>query len=302
MASTLLQLIQQAAGEMGLPVPTTVASNLSQDTSQQLALLNSVGNELQRQYIWQHSVVEYRFTTEYVTQTGTTTTGSPIITGLASTIGLNGTYNVIGTGINTDVYVLTNDSASQVTLTQASTASGTVTLNFCKVKYAYPGDYDRQIDRTHWDKTKHWEMLGPQTPQQWQFLKSGFISTGPRIRYRTSGGYFQIWPAISSAEYLGFEYISSFWVNSTGSFAPDKSAFTVDTDTCSFPDRLMVVGLKLKYFQTKGFDTSALVKEYQMQLDISKANDGGSQTLSMSPRLSQLLISVDQIPDSGYGS
>jgi hypothetical protein len=31
-----------------------------------------------------------------------------------------------------------------------------------------------------------------------------------------------------------------------------KNSFTVDTDTCIFPDRLMVLGLKHKYYQAKG--------------------------------------------------
>jgi hypothetical protein len=74
-----------------------------------------------------------------------------------------------------------------------------------------PSDYDRKIDRTDWDKTKHWEMLGPETAQQWEWLLSGYISTGPRIRYRIFGGYFQIWPMVTTADTLGFEYVSNAW-------------------------------------------------------------------------------------------
>jgi len=49
----MLQLIQQATGEMGLAVPTYVAGNTNQDTVQQLALINAAGRELSRQYPWQ---------------------------------------------------------------------------------------------------------------------------------------------------------------------------------------------------------------------------------------------------------
>lgn len=296
----MLQLIQQASGEMGLAVPTFVAGNTQQDVVQQLSLLNAVGYELQRQFDWQKSAVEYRFTTQYLTTTGTTTSGSAVVTGLGSTTGLDSTYSAIGTGINQDTYVLTNDSSSQVTLTQAATASGTVTMNFCKTKYAAPADYDRAVDRTQWDKSKHWEMLGPETPQQWQWLKSGYISTGPRVRYRQIGGTFQIWPPISTHEYLGFEYISKYWARDNAGVA--KAAFTADTDTSIFSDRLLVLGLKLKYFEAKGFDTTAYYRDYIRELDISKANDAGSQTLSFAPRLSSVLIGVQNIPDSNYGS
>jgi hypothetical protein len=297
--ATVLQLVQQACAEMGLPVPTSLAGNTSPDAIQLLGLINAVGYELQREFPWQALNVEYRFTTQFQETTGTLTNGSPVVTGIADTAGLDTTYQVVGTGINTDVYVLSVDSATQVTLTQPSTADGAQTLYFCKTKYTFPSDYDRPIDRTQWDKSKHWEMLGPETPQQWQWLKSGYISTGPRIRFRPMGGFFQVWPPISSAEYLGFEYISSNWARDNTGTA--KGSFTADTDTCIFPDRLMVLGLKLKYFESKQFDTTAHYRNWLSQLDIAKANDAGSQTLSMSPRAADFLINWWNIPDSGYG-
>lgn len=302
MSSTCLQLVQQAAGEMGLSVPNYVVGNTSLDTVQQLALINAVGNELQREFIWQHSTVPYRFSAAFLATTGNTVNGSPVITNIPSTSTLSTLWQATGTGINYNVNILSVDSATQVTMDQPCTATGTgVALNFGQVKYTLPAGYDRPVDRTQWDVSKHWEMLGPMTAQQWQNLISGWIATGPRICYRMLGGYFQIWPVQTSADLLGFEYISSYWVNSTGVFAPDKSSFTVDTDTCAFPDRVMVLGLKKKYFEAKGFDTTALAKDYQQQVSIAFANDMGSATLSMAPRRNDYLINWNNIPDSGYG-
>jgi hypothetical protein len=298
----MLQLIQQATGELGLAVPTLVAGSTAQDTIQQLALLNAVGYELQRQFDWQALCTEYRFTTSYLTTTGTWTTSAATVTGIPTTAALAAnTWLASGTGIPQDTYIQSVDSGTQVTLTQTPTAAGTAaTINFSKTKYALPSDYDRLIDRTEWDKSKHWEMLGPESPQQWQFLKSGYIATGPRLRFRVMGNYFQIWPGVTTSEYLGFEYVSKNWVSSAS--GTGKSSFTVDTDTCAFPDRLMVLGLKLKYWEIKGFDTTALYRDYITQLDIAKATDRGSKTLSMNPRLTEVLISANNIPDSGFGS
>ena len=301
MSSTLLQLIQQATGELGLTVPNSVAGNSSTDTVQQLALLNALGNEIQREFEWQALDKEYRLTTQYLVTTGDLSANSAVITNLASTTGLDSTYMVTGTGINQDTYIVSVDSATQVTLSQAASASGTsVSLTFGKTKYSLPSDFDRQINRTHFDKSKRWEMLGPESAQQWQWLKSAYISTGPRIRYRILGGYFQIWPILSTPEYLGFEYISNGWVTSAS--GTTKSSFTVDTDTCIFPDRLMVLGLKMKYFEIKGFDATAFTRDFQDQLSIAKANDAGAATLSFSPRISSVLIGWENVPDSGYGS
>lgn len=296
--TTLLQLIQDARGELGLSQPLLVVGSSDLDITQWLALANAVGGELQRKFQWQNLFVEYRFTTQFLETTGTTTSGSTVVTGLGDTTGLDSTYMVVGTGVNQDTYVSSVDSATQVTMSQAATASGTVDLVFCKTKYAFPADYDRPVDRTQWDKSKHWEMLGPETPQQWQWLKSGYIATGPRIRFRPMSGYFQIWPAVSTAEYLGMEYVSKYWVRDSGGTA--KGRFTADTDTCIFPDRLMIDGLKVMYQRAKGLGTE-YVDDYNEQLSIAQGNDAGSPTLSMSPRLSSVLINWENIPDSGYG-
>jgi hypothetical protein len=146
-------------------------------------------------------------------------------------------------------------------------------------------------------------MLGPESAQQWQWLKSSYISTGPRVRYRLLGDYFQIWPMLSSNEYLGFEYVSNKWVTASGTTTgPDKTSFTVDTDTCIYPDRLMVLGLKLKYFSIKGFDTTDLRRDFEDQLALAKTHDSGAATLSFAPRPSGVLVGYENIPDSNYGS
>ena len=308
MSSTMLQLIQQATGEMGLSVPSSVAGNQTQDVVQCLALLNAVGYELQRQFTWQTITKEYRFTTQFLQTTGTWTVTASTVTAIPTTAALGAnTWMVMGTGIPQDCYIQSVDGPHQVTLSQTPNAAGTnATITFCQSKYAMPADFDRLIDRTNWDKSKHWEMLGPETPQQWQWLKSGYISTGPRIRFRPLGGYFQVWPMLGTNEYLGFEYVSNQWVLSVAAQAagpePDKASFTIDTDKCAFPDRLMVLGLKVKYFQAKGFDYSAFGAQYQAELSIAKADDAGAPTLSMAPRISQVLIGWENIPDSNYGT
>jgi hypothetical protein len=299
--TTMLALVQQATAEMGLSVPTYVAGNTTQDVVQQLALLNAVGYEIQRGYIWQALNKAHIFTVDVITITGDTTSGSSNITNASSIVGIDTTYQVSGDGINQATYVNSAPSGSTIALSQPATATATgTTFTLTKVKYSMPSDYDRQIDRTHWDKSKHWEMLGPETAQQWEWLISGYISTGPRIRYRIFGGYFQIWPAVAVNETLGFEYISNGWAADASGTA--KTSFTVDTDTCIFPDRLMVLGLKLKYFEIKGFDTTSLYRDYISQLGIAHANDSGSPTLSMAPRLSSILIGYENIPDTGYGT
>ena len=299
MASTLLQLVQQATGEMGLNQPTQVVGNTSSDVIQLYSLINSVGYEVQRDHNWEALDKEYRFYTVYTTLTCTLVENSTTVITVEDCSSLSNLYIVTGTGINQDTYVNTVLDPHTLTLSQAATQSGVYTLYFSQAKYPLPSDWDRQVDRTHYDKSKRWEMMGPTDAQQWQFLKSSYISTGPRIRYRILGGYFQIWPAMNTDEYLGLEYMSNLWA--TSSAGVPQSSFLNDSDTCVFPDRLMVTALKKKYFEIKGFDATAFTRDYLQQLSFAKANDSGSATLSFAPTPGSILIGFENIPDANYG-
>ena len=300
MSSTMLQLVNQVQSELNLAITPNVSGNPSQDTQQILALMNASGYELTKEYDWQCLENEYRFYTNYLTTTGTATTGSYVLTGLASTTGLNSNYSITGYNIAQDTYVVSVDSATQVTISQKASGTGIGQINFSQTIYPLPDDFETITDRTQWDKTKHWEMLGPEDAQQWQWLKSGYISTGPRMRWRILGSTFQVWPPMTTQEYLGFEYRSKGWArNASGDV---KNSFTQDSDTTVFDDRIMVLYTKLKYFQIKSFDTTALTQDYQRYLSIAKANDKGSPNLSFAPYPTKVLIGWANIPDTGYGS
>src|SRR5689334_18472426 len=145
--TTALQLVQQATGEMGLAVPTVVAGSTSQDTIQQLALLNAVGYEVARQYPWQALTKQNIFTVSFTTLVGDTTINSSTVSNIASTAGIDTNYQISGTGINQATYVSAVPSGTTLTLSQPATSTNTgATFNLCKVKYAMPSDYDRQID------------------------------------------------------------------------------------------------------------------------------------------------------------
>ena len=306
MAATLLALCQQSSREMGINAPSTIISNTAQYAISLLNLINGVGQQLVTEHPWQGIDIEYRFTTVYYQYTATTVSGSVNISALSSTTGLTSTptyFAVTGTGIPADTY-LVSVSAGPATgvLSRAATASGTVTLTFAQIRYAFPSDFDRLVDDTDWDKSTNWPIYGPETAQQWQYLKSGLVSTSPLYRFRQFGSLFQVWPNLNTNDYIGFEYISNYWVAATGA-ALSKNAFSVDTDTCIFPDRLMICGLKYRFAQSQGMERAKdYAMEWTRQLNIAKSADAGSQKLSMAPRMGRTLIGFDNVPDSNYGS
>jgi hypothetical protein len=296
----MLELMQQTSSELGLVAPTYVAGNTQQDVIQLLALMNRAGYNLIKEYDWRALQKEYRFYTQAITTTGDGVNGSYNLLNVANTTGLSDKWQVTGTGIAQDCYVV-SVAGSTVTLNQPLQATNVgIDLTFGQTKYDLPPDYETITDRTQWDKTKHWEMLGPEDAQQWQWLKSGYISTGPRVRWRIYGEYFNIWPIMNTQEYLGYEYRSKGWAeSSTGTV---KNSFTADTDTTFLDDTIMVLATKLKFFQIKNFDTTSLQQDYERYLSVAKANDKGSATLSFAPYPSKVLIGYANLPDTGYGS
>jgi hypothetical protein len=299
----MLQLVQQVTAELNLAVPTFVAGNQSQDVQQILALMNGAGYDLVKEYNWQALQVQYRFYTQAITTNAATVNGSLLLNvdGSTDLTSVTKQWQITGTNINQDTNVVTaNNTTKQIVMSQMASGTGSGSVVLAQTAYDLPADFETITDRTQWDKTKHWEALGPETAQQWQWLKSGYISTGPRIRWRILDNQFQIWPPMNTQEYLGWEYRSKGWArSSTGAI---QNSFTADADTTVYDDRLMVIYTKLKYFQVKSFDTTALQQDYQRYLSVVKANDKGAPNLSFAPYPSKVLIGYANIPDTGYGS
>jgi len=301
MSSTMLQLVQQVTAELNLAVPSSVAGNPSQDVQQVLALMNGQGYDLVKEYEWQALQVQYRFYTQAINCNGTTVNGS---TALEIEAGVDITavdrqWQITGNNINQDTNV-SSVTGQTITMSQMASGTGTGAVVLAQTAYDLPFDFEAITDRTQWDKTKHWESLGGEDAQQWQWLKSGYISTGPRIRWRILDNQYQIWPPMNTNEYIGWEYKSKGWVR--GYDGTVKTSFTADTDTTILDDRVVVLGTKLKYWAIKGFDTTALMQEYQRYLSVAKAQDKGAPNLSFAPYPSKVLIGYANIPDTGYGS
>ena len=312
--ATLLQIVDRAWDEMALgSTPATVIGNTDSAVIQLLNLSNGIGNDLVREHEWQAITKEYRFTTVYYTYTATLSTSSTTITALSSTTGLttNPTFfAVTGAGIPSDTFLVSvNAGAATAVLSRTPTTAGTaVSLTFSQVMYSMPSDYDRLVPQTEWDKTQHWEVLGPASGQQWQFLKSGEIATGPRSRVRVLADKFQVWPPFGAERYMGFEYVRTSWILATTAADVSKAYFTADTDTCVFNDRLMIESLKLRMAKAGGFEW--LMKFYSARdiehgfstglLDRCKAADASAPVLSMGRTRVAHLISEDNVQDSNF--
>ena len=304
MSYTLLQLVDQMSAELGLTQPATVIGSSNNQTVQILALANRLGKDLVRDYEWQRLVQAYIWQTQNaVSTTGNITANSKVITNIPDTSGLQVGNVVTGTGQTPYAEILTIDSATQVTLNApVTTSTASVSMTFAKQDYDLPSGYDRMISDTNWDRTDHWRNLGTKSSQDWQFLQGGIISIGPRERYRIYNNKFRIFQALTTVYNFSFEYVSNWWVCATGSDQGTKSAFTADTDTCVFPDDLMLAGLKFYFLKAKKLDYSIELGEFMRTLSYCKAQDVPVSAMSLAPVGMNQLVGPWSVQDGNWPS
>ena len=304
MSYTLLQLVDQMSAELGLTQPATVIGSSNNQTVQILALANRLGKDLVRDFEWQRLVQAYIWQTQVaVSTTGNITAGSKVITNIPSTASLAVGNVVTGTGQTPYAEILTIDSSTQVTLNApVATSTSSVSMTFAKQDYDLPGGYDRMISDTNWDRTDHWRNLGTKSSQDWQFLQGGIISIGPRERYRIYNNKFRIFQALTTVYNFSFEYVSNWWVCATGSDQGSKSAFTADTDTCVFPDDLMLAGLKFYFLKAKKLDYSIELGEFMRSLSYNKAQDVPVSAMSLAPVGMNQLVGPWSVQDGNWPS
>jgi hypothetical protein len=304
MSYTLLELVDQVSGELGLSQPPSVIGSTNNQTIQLLALAQRLGKDLVRDFEWQKLVKAYIWQTQNaVSTTGTITANSKIITNIPSTSALQVGNVITGTGQTPYAEILTIDSSTQVTLNApVTTSTASVSMTFAKQDYDLPAGYDRMISDTNWDRTDHWRNIGTKSSQDWQFLQGGIISIGPRERYRIYNGKFRIFQALTTVYNFSFEYVSNYWVCATGSSEGTKKEFTADSDTCVFPDDLMMAGLKFYFLKAKKLDYGIELGEFTRALSYNKAQDVPVPSMSLAPVGMNQLVGPWSVQDGNWPS
>ena len=307
----LLQIINAAQRELSLPVSTTIINNTTDLTSQQmLAFAQAELEELGRKdHNWTNLTFEYNLVVSPpLVTTGDVTENSAVITNIPDTSTLSANnFTVAGSGIPVGSRILSVDSATQVTMTMQSTGTEVGTaLTFSQDLYPEPDDFDRFINKTWWDRTNRWRLLGPLSPQEDQWHLSGIVAFGPRRFFRQIGPYpnnYRIWPPpaeIDNPIQLVFEYQSNARVRVAGSTTVFAFLFENDTDIPLLDDRLIIAGIKWRFWEQKGFNWLSKRKEYDDMVDRYIARDGGAPTLTLARGQSDYLISSYNVQDGFF--
>lgn len=303
---TLLEIVQTACNELGLVAPSYVAGNSDLQVTQLLALANRAGMELYRDYDWTDLQTTFVVNVaELVETTGDIVNNSAVVTNIPDTSELSDAWAVSGNGQQQAQRVVEVLSSTSVRLQMLSTVTEVgAALTFSKDTYNIPEDFDRYIGNTWWDRTNHWRLIGPDSPQMDEYIRSGIFATGPRRRWRQVGrrpAAWRIWPPPAQAGPPGalvWEYISKYWV--VGNDDVTKPKFTADTDEPLLDPQAIILDLKWRMWQIKGFEYAALQQEYLDYIAGLAAADGGIPDLYLNRRAGPFLLSSGNIQDGNW--
>jgi hypothetical protein len=303
-----LEIVQTACQELGLVSPTTLQGTTDLQLIQLMALTNRDCTQLYRDYDWTDLQTEFIINVEaQQPTTGDVAANSAIISNIPSTAGLDESWAVsyYGAPQAQRITKVIDANTVQCEMLSTATAAGTA-INFAKDTYALPDDFDRYIGNTWWDRTNHWRLIGPDSPQMYQYIHSGIFATGPRRRWRQMGkgaAQWRIWPppftgGAPAPGALVWEYISKDWVLKANGTYADK--MTADTDEPLLDPQIIILGVKWRMWQIKGFEYAAMQQEYVDAVTAKFASDGGIPDLYLNQRAGPFLITNANVPDGSW--
>jgi hypothetical protein len=178
-----------------------------------------------------------------------------------------------------------------------------VTGNGVVTTFPIPDDYHRLIDDTGWSYAmrRPCRMI---TQQQWSYMKawvSGAFTLQPI--FRLVNNQFEFFNPPMMGEQIKFQYIRKNWVIDGETPTTVKEFCTKNADTPMFDWLLMVLALKVKWREIKGFDTAADMADFSERVAQLTNKDIPGQTLSLNGAgiYDVPFLSGANLPITGYG-
>lgn len=233
-------------------------------------------------------------------------TAQEIITAAGQELGLEvGTIGVLQTGDNgVQALALLNslgDDLVRVYDWQFLQFTNTFSGDGVTSAFPMPANFARVVNQTEWAKNMKRPMQGPLTAQQWGWTQFGIVSVGVFYKYRILQNKFNVFPTPGVGEDFAFFYMSKNWVESGTTPGTYKDKCSSVNDIPQFDRRLMINGLKLRLWAQKGFDTSALAREFDFVLANEKGQSTGAQQISLSGPIDTFYLNpLTNIPDGNW--
>ena len=182
--------------------------------------------------------------------------------------------------------------------------SASITLVDGQSEYPLPPDFSKLMNQSLWEKSNIYNVIGPMSVRQWAYLTNS-VSIAPDYCFIIKDRKFQFVPT-PGGDGMGtgditYEFVSEGWVQDATDPALYKARITQDNDILLFDFWLCVKFLKLKTWEAKGLDTTALRDDFMRTLSDVTAQDHGAPELTVAKRRRFDIMPLG-VPDTGFGS
>lgn len=162
-------------------------------------------------------------------------------------------------------------------------------------------DLSWMLNNSFFNRTTRRPVLGPITPQLWQNIQANPQINRVILAFRMRGGEFLVTPNPPADQTIGYEYISTKWAVSEDGLE-EKTQWTLDSDTSFISERLIKLGVRWRWRQTKGLPYAEDYDTYQRQKEQVQARDGGSTLLNVTGGGDWVYVGNPNVPETGFGA
>lgn len=168
--------------------------------------------------------------------------------------------------------------------------------------FALPDDFYEFIDQTQWNSTMQWPAIGPVSPQAWQELLVRQTLPTLSFYWQVRGSQLYILSPPTAAQTLTFYYQSLGWVRDADNASLYKNRAVKNGDIIQLDAYLVTALARVKWLEMKGLDSSAAMRDFQVNYENRKGNEKGAAVLSMAIRRRYPYINaISNLPDTGFG-
>ena len=141
-------------------------------------------------------------------------------------------------------------------------------------------DFGRFSNDTMWNRTTNRRYYGPITDSRWQQILA-VVSGGITNYFRIRGGNLLMHPTPTAGESVKFEYVSKYWVDTTGGSTADADKFSGDSQTTVLEEELIVLGVVWRFLKLKGLPYDQQYVDYTNRVSEYTGHDGASPILKL---------------------
>lgn len=169
--------------------------------------------------------------------------------------------------------------------------------------FQLPADFQRFIDQTQWGQSMFLPAPGPITLQGWMVALIQPLKPAGMIYWQIrQDKLFVLSPPFPTPTNFEFFYLSKGSVIDQDDPTVLKNIATKNGDKFKLDGYLVTLLGRVKYLEWKGFDSQAAMRDFQIGYESRAGADKAAAVLSLSRSPVVPLLSVANLPISGYGS